>query len=1195
MSNDSFVHLHVHTEYSMLDGAAKIGPLFAEAARLGMPAVGMTDHGNMYGGDEFYQTSKKHGLKPIIGIEAYIAPESRFHKKPVFWGQASQRGSDEFGEGGDVSGGGAYTHMTMLAANATGLRNLFKLSSLASIQGYYRKPRMDRELIAENHDGIIATTGCPSGEVQTRLRLGQREAAIQAASDYKDIFGADNFFLELMDHGLPIERSVREGLLEIGNLLNLKPLATNDSHYVTKDQADTHSALLCVQAGKTLNDPTRFKFDGDGYFLKSAAEMREYWDKEVPGAADSTLLIAERVESYEDVYSHKDRMPVFDVPEGHSEATWLRHQVAEGLKWRFPEGVPDGYEERCDYELGVIEQKGFPAYFLIVADLIQHAREVGILVGPGRGSAAGALVAYALGITNLDPIPQKLLFERFLNPERMSMPDIDIDFDDRRRGEMIRYATEKYGADRVAQVITFGTIKTKAAIKDSARVHFGQPGYSIADKISKALPPPIMAKDIPLSGIVDTKHERYAEAAEVRTLVETDEECKTIFDTARGLEGLIRNAGVHACAVIMSSEPLTDAIPVWQRDDGSIITGWDYPSCENIGLLKMDFLGLRNLTVIGDALANIKANRGEEIDLDRLGFDDPEAYKLLGRGDTLGVFQLDGGAMRDLLRRMLPTGFEDIVAVLALYRPGPMGMNAHNDYADRKNNRQKVKPIHPELEEPLREILAETYGLIVYQEQIMQIAQKVAGYTMGRADTLRRAMGKKKKEVLEKEYEGFEEGMKASPLLPGGFSAEAVKALWDTILPFAGYAFNKSHAAAYGLIAYWTAYLKANYTPEYMAALLTSVGDNKDKSAIYLSECRRLGIKVLPPDVNESALRFAAVGDDIRFGLGAVRNVGANVVESIIKTRDDKGKYASFTEFLDKSELVACNKRVIESLIKAGGFDSMGHTRLSMIQVHEDAVEAVVPLKRQEAMGQFDLFGSFGGEDDAAGAAPSSSPLAHLKFGEEEYPRKQMLAYEREMLGLYVSAHPLDGAERILRKHAPKPIAALLADPPKEGEVVISGLLTSLERRVNKKGEPWAICTVEDMDAALEVLFFAKAYSMFAADLVEDNAVLVKGRVNWREDKMSVFGGGLVPLDLSEVGSGDEEPPLMLLAAAEKIDQSVVSELKSTLLAHKGETPVHLKLVGKNQTVFALYDYPVKVSSMLIGELKGIPGITANT
>ncbi|AIJ25253.1 DNA polymerase III subunit alpha [Amycolatopsis methanolica] len=1191
MSNDSFVHLHVHTEYSMLDGAAKIAPLFAEASRLGMPAVGMTDHGNMYGADEFYQQSRKAGLKPIIGIEAYIAPESRFTKKPIFWGQASQRGSDEFGEGGDVSGGGAYTHMTMLAENATGLRNLFKLSSLASIQGYYRKPRMDRELIAENAAGIIATTGCPSGEVQTRLRLGQKQEAIQAASDYKDIFGADNFFLELMDHGLPIERSVREGLLEIGKLLDLKPLATNDSHYVTKDQADSHSALLCVQSGKTLNDPNRFKFDGDGYYLKSAAEMREYWDTEVPGAADSTLLIAERVQSYEDVYTHKDRMPVFEVPEGHDEASWLRAEVDRGLAWRFPEGAPEGYRERLDMELEVIIGKGFPAYFLVVADLINYARKVGIRVGPGRGSAAGSLVAYVLGITNLDPIPQKLLFERFLNPERVSMPDIDIDFDDRRRGEMIRYATEKYGADKVAQVITFGTIKTKAAIKDSARVHFGQPGYAIADKISKALPPPIMAKDIPLSGIVDPQHERYGEAAEVRTLIETDDEVKTIFETARGLEGLIRNAGVHACAVIMSSEPLMDAIPLWQRDDGSIITGWDYPSCEAIGLLKMDFLGLRNLTVIGDAIDNIKANRGIDIDLDTLGVDDPETYKLLSRGDTLGVFQLDGGPMRDLLRRMQPTVFDDIVAVGALYRPGPMGMNAHNDYADRKNNRQQVKPIHPELEEPLKEILADTYGLIVYQEQIMHIAQKVAGYSMGRADVLRRAMGKKKKEVLDKEFEGFHAGMKEN-----GFSDEAIQALWDTILPFAGYAFNKSHAAAYGLVSYWTAYLKANYTAEYMAALLTSVGDNKDKSAVYLSECRRLGIKVLPPDVNESGQRFAAVGDDIRFGMGAVRNVGANVVESIIKTRQEKGKYSSFTDFLDKSELVACNKRVIESLIKAGAFDSLGNTRLSMIQVHEDAVDAVVPLKRQEAMGQFDLFGAFGGDGDAAEPAPSSSPLAHLKFGDEEWPRKQLLAYEREMLGLYVSAHPLDGAERILRKHAPRPIAAILDNPPKEGELVISGLITSLERRVNKKGEPWAICTVEDMDASLEVLFFPKSYALFQADLIEDNAVLVKGRVNWREDKMSVFGGGLVPLDLSEIGNGDDEPPLVLRCTAERLDKSVVGELKSTLLAHRGDTPVRLKLVGKQrETTFALYDYPVKVSSMLMGELKGIPGITAGT
>ncbi|MGC7102989.1 DNA polymerase III subunit alpha, partial [Amycolatopsis lurida] len=879
----------------------------------------------------------------------------------------------------------------------------------------------------------------------------------------------------------------------------------------------------------------------------------------------------------EDVYAHRDRMPQVEVPDGHDEASWLHHQVMDGLRWRLPDGVPEPYVERAEFEIDVITQKGFPAYFLITADLMNHAREVGIRVGPGRGSAAGSLVAYALGITNLDPIDLGLLFERFLNPERVSMPDIDMDFDDRRRGEMIRYATDKYGADRVAQVITFGKIKTKAAIKDAARVHYGQAGYAIADRISKALPPPVAAKDIPLGGIVDPAHERYAEAAEVRALVENDAEVSTIFETARGLEGLIRNAGVHACAVIMSAEPLVDTIPLWRRDDGAVITGWDYPSCEAIGLLKMDFLGLRNLTVIGDAIDNIKANRGEDIDLDTLKVADPATYELLARGDSLGVFQLDGGAMRDLLRRMLPTGFDDIIAVNALYRPGPMAMNTHNNYADRKNARQKIEPIHPELAEPLRDILAETHGLVVYQEQIMQIAQRVAGFSMGRADVLRRAMGKKKKEVLEKEFAGFQEGMRAN-----GFSDEAVQALWDTILPFAGYAFNKSHAAGYALVGYWTAYLKANYPAEYMAALLTSVGDNKDKSAIYLSECRRLGIKVLPPDVNESVVRFAAVGDDIRFGMGAVRNVGANVVESIIKTRSEKGKYSSFTDFLDRSELVVCNKRVLESLIKAGAFDSLGNTRLSMVQVHEEAVEAVVPLKRREAMGQFDLFGTETG--------PSSSPLTHLRFSEDEYPRKQLLGYEREMLGLYVSAHPLDGAESLLRKHAKRPIGAILADPPREGELIVAGLITALERRVNKKGEPWAICTVEDIDGSLEVLFFPKSYALFSAELTEDNPVVVKGRVNWREGKMSVFGAGVDPLDISDLG---EESPLVLRASAEKLDGEVVGELKSALLAHAGDTPVRIELVaGQRLRRYALDDYPVRVSSMLLGELKGIPGIS---
>ncbi len=797
----SFVHLHNHTEYSMLDGAAKVDPLFAEAKRLGMTAVGMSDHGNMFGASDFYNTAVKYDIKPIIGIEAYIAPESRFSTKRVRWGDPSQKGDD-------VSGSGAYTHMTMVAENATGLRNLFKLSSLASIEGQLGKwSRMDAELIAEHAEGIIATTGCPSGEVQTRLRLGHDQEALEAAAKWQEIFGKDNFYLELMDHGIDIERRVREGLLDIGRKLGIKPLATNDCHYVTKDKADSHGALLCIQTGKTLSDPTRFQFDGDGYYLKSADEMRQLWDSQVPGACDSTVEIGERVQSYKEVWEHKDRMPRFPVPENHTQESFLESEVMDGLNRRFPDGPPADYVERAKYELSVINEMGFPAYFLVVGDLIAHAHEVGIRVGPGRGSAAGSLVAWALGITNIDPIPHGLLFERFLNPERVSMPDIDIDFDDRRRGEMITYASEKWGSDKVAQVITFGTIKTKAAIKDSARVIYGQPGYSIADRITKALPPPIMAKDISVKGITDPSHERYKEAVEVRQLIETDPDVSKIYDMALGLEGLIRNAGVHACAVIMSCDPLTDAIPVWKRaQDGAIITGWDYPSCEAIGLLKMDFLGLRNLTVIGDALGNIQHNRGIELDMDQLPLDDETTYELLQRGNTLGVFQLDGGPMRDLLRRMQPTKFEDIVAVGALYRPGPMGMNAHNDYADRKNGRQQVKPIHPELEEPLKDILADTFGLIVYQEQIMHIAQKVAGYSLGQADILRRAMGKKKKEVLDEAYGGFQQGM-----LDNGFSQAAITALWETVLPFAGYAFNKSHAAAYGLVSYWTAYLKANY------------------------------------------------------------------------------------------------------------------------------------------------------------------------------------------------------------------------------------------------------------------------------------------------------------------------------------------------------------------------------------------------
>ncbi|WJY85502.1 DNA polymerase III subunit alpha [Corynebacterium durum] len=1167
----------------MLDGMAKVDMLAAEVKRQGMPAVGITDHGNMFGSDAFYQKMVAEGIKPIIGIEAYLAPESRFNKNRIRWGEPHQKSDD-------VSASGAYLHQTMIAETATGLQNLFYLSSMASYEGQLGKwPRMDADLIAENATGIIATTGCPSGDVQTRLRLGQFDEALEAAAMWQDIYGKENYFLELMDHGLDIENRVRSELLEIGRKLDLPPLVTNDCHYVLQDQAHAHEVMLCVQTGKTMQDPDRFKFDGDGYFIKSAAEMRATWDNLVPGACDNTLLIAERVQDYSKLWeAHPhDRMPIASVPDGHTPTSWLTHEVMEGLKERFDGGiVPQVYIDRANYEIEVIDMKGYPSYFLIVADLIKHARSIGIRVGPGRGSAAGALVAYALTITNIDPIKHGLLFERFLNPERPSAPDIDIDFDDRRRGEMIRYAADNWGEDKVAQVITFGTVKTKQALKDSARALFGQPGYQIADRITKALPPAIMAKDIPLYGIMDPEHERYGEAGEVRGLIENDPDVRNIYETARGLEGVVRQAGVHACAVIMASVPLLDCIPMWKRPaDGALITGWPYPSCEAIGLLKMDFLGLRNLTVIGDCIENIKTNRGIDLDLEALETEDVPTYELLSRGDTLGVFQLDSGGMRELLKRMEPTCFDDIVAALALYRPGPMGVGAHWAYADRKNGREEITPIHPELEEPLREILDETYGLIVYQEQIMRISQKVANYTAGQADGFRKAMGKKKPEVLAKEFVTFEAGMKEN-----GFSSEAIKALWDTIEPFAAYAFNKSHAAGYGLVSFWTGYLKANYTSEYMAALLTSVADRKDKSAIYLADCRHLGIRVLSPDVNESAYTYQSVGEDIRFGLGAVRNVGEDVVASIVNSRGKIGKFKDFSHYLESIDTVACSKRVTESLIKAGAFDSLGHPRKGLALIHEDAVDAVISTKKAADKGQFDLFAGFG---DSGGDSGGVDNFFAVQVPDEEWERKHELALEREMLGLYVSGHPLDGYEEAIAAQTDTELTTILGGELKHGtEVVIGGIISSVDRRFSKKdGSPWAIVTVEDHNgASVELLVFNKLYALVSPQIVEDNIILAKAHISIRDDRMSLFCDDLKTPDLGP-GNG-AGLPLRLTMRTDQCTMPTIAKLKQVLVANSGDSDVYLKLVdGDESTLMILGDHlRVTRSASLMGDLKAAMG-----
>ena len=861
---------------------------------------------------------------------------------------------------------------------------------------------------------------------------------------------------------------------------------------------------------------------------------------------------------------------------------------------RYPGGYDETRKKQAEYELGIIIQMGFPAYFLVVADFINWAKNNGVAVGPGRGSAAGSIVAYAMGITDLDPLDHGLIFERFLNPERISMPDIDIDFDERGRADVIRYVTQRWGSDKVAQIITYGTIKAKAAIKDSTRV-LGFP-YALGDRITKAFPPAVMGKDIPLDGIFDESYPRYGEAGDLRNLYATEPEIKQIIDTAKGIEGLIRQPGVHAAGVIMSAEPLTDHIPVWTRHtDGAVITQFDYPTCEGLGLLKMDFLGLRNLTIMSDAVRAIEDNRKIKIDLLSLPLTDKATYELLSRGDTLGVFQFDSSGYRTLLRTMKPDNFEDISALGALYRPGPMGVNSHTNYALRKNGQQEITPIHPELEEPLKEILEPTYGLIVYQEQVQRAAQILAGYTLGQADLLRRAMGKKKKEILDKEFVPFQEGCKER-----GYSDKAIQAVWDVLVPFAGYAFNKAHSAAYGLVSYWTAYLKANYPAEFMAAVLTSVGDDKDKSALYLSESRRMGVKVLPPDVNASIATFTAVGPDVRFGLAAIRNVGINVVEAIVATRKSKGEFTSFADFLRKVPVVVCNKRVIESLIKAGAFDSFGHPRKGLALIHEQAVDSVIDIKRNEAIGQDSLFG---GDEEADAVFEVAVPDA-------EWDKKTRLNFEREMLGLYVSDHPLLGIEHMIARGTDVSVAELMAvaDDAAEDEerpaialplptgrngdqiVKIGGILSGVTRKVTKKGDAWAAATLEDLGGAIEVLFFPNSYQLYATAIADDAIVIIKGKVDRRDDVPKLIAMDMTIPDLTT--GTDGTAPIVLNLPVTKCVPPVVEQLRDVLRTHPGTTEVHLKLRGNQKTTVVRLDDKLRVtaSPALHADLKQLLG-----
>lgn len=1167
MGQQGFVHLHNHTDFSMLDGAARIPDLFAKAEELGMPALAITDHGNLFGAYEFYKASKNFSVKPIIGLEAYLTPgTARGERKRVQFGD---------GTGDDVAAKGAYTHMTMWSESNEGMHNLFRLSSKSSLEGFFYKPRADRELLQRYHPGLMATTGCPSGEVQTYLRLGKYDEAVRSAGEFQDIFGRDSFFVELMDHGLSIENRVRSDLLRLAKQIDAPLVASNDLHYVSAEDATAQDILLCVSSGSRVAAPGRFKFDGTGYYLKTAEEMRQLFSN-LPEACDNTLAIAERCQvSFDEGMG--TYMPRYPLPAGETEESWFRKEAERGLRERYGDQLSTQVRERADYEASVILSKGYQGYFLVVADYIRWAKQQGIRVGPGRGSGAGSIIAYAMRITDLCPVRYELLFERFLNPERPSLPDFDVDFDERRRGEVINYVTEKYGADHVAQIVTYGTIKAKQAVKDAARV-LDKP-FSVGERITKAMPSAVMGKDVPLKKLFDPTHERYAEGTEFRELYNSDSDVSEVVEVAKGIEGLKRQWGVHACGMIMSSVPLEDVIPIMRREqDGAIITQFDYPSAEALGLVKMDFLGLRNLTILDDAITNIANNCDVTIDLDVISDrpDDRKTYEMLANADTLGVFQLDGDGMRSLLRLMKPDSIEDISALSALYRPGPMGANSHINYALRKQGQQSITPIHPALEEPLSDILGPTYGLIVYQEQVQQIARRVAGYSLGRADLLRRAMGKKKKSVLDAEYVPFSEGMKVN-----GFSDAAIKALWDTLVPFSDYAFNKSHTAAYGMISYWTAYLKANYPTEYMAALLQSVRDDKDKSAVYLAECRRMGIRVLAPDVNESEAMFTPIGNDIRYGLAAVRNVGENVVAGIVAGRDEHGKAADFHDFLDHSPLVVCNKRLIESLIKAGAFDSMGHGRRALMEIYESAIDHVVPLKRNEEHGQDDLFGDFGGGGASTGPRVMVPDV-------DEWDKRTRLAFEREMLGLYVSDHPLQGLEHVLSAERSISIGQLVSGGAREGVETICGMVTAVQRRQNKQGVPWATLVVEDLDASISVMVFPRVYENHATTLAPDTVVKIKGRINAKEDGIELNAQEISLPDIDDGPTG----PVIIRMPAVRCTPPVVDQLRQVLRNHPGATEVQLRLVSPQRTTtFRLAEQlRVSASQPLMADLKALLG-----
>jgi DNA polymerase III subunit alpha len=1144
----SFVHLHVHTEYSMLDGASRIDDLVAKVADDGQPGVAITDHGVLFGLVPFYRAAQARGLNPILGSELYQAVGSR-HEQRLGGSDGRQR----------------YYHLTVLAADDTGYRNLVELSTRAYLEGYWYKPRVDLELLDRHSAGMIVLSGCLGSEVNQRLLADDLAGARQVLSDFKDVYTAERFFVELMDHGIPDQRRTWPLLERLARELGLRTVITNDSHYTNEEDAEAHDALLCIQTGSRITDADRFRFSGPDYFVLTAAQMRaRYPDHQA--ALDTTLTINEMCHAT--IEFGRDLLPAFPCPPGMTEAEFLRAKVWEGARRRYGDPVPGPVAERVDYELSVIEQMGFPAYFLIVADLCEHARATGIRVGPGRGSAGGSVVAYCTDITRVDPVRHGLIFERFLNPARLQMPDIDIDFDDRRRGEMIRYAAERYGEDHVAQIVTFGTIKAKSAIRDAARV-LDEP-FRVGDELTKMMPPPVQGKEAKLA-------EAYAKSAEL-SAARGDPTYQRVLETAEKLEGLKRQHGIHAAAVIIGARPLTETVPLLKTDNGEIVTQYEMGPTEDLGLLKMDFLGLRNLTVISDAERHVRANRGVDLDLDDPAFlgemDDPATYAMLSTGHTLGVFQLDSTGMQALVRRLKPTRFEDISALLALYRPGPLGMDMHLTFADRKNGREAIAFDHPDLEP----ILGETYGVIVYQEQVMQIATDLCGFTMAEADALRKAVGKKQRALMEAQKERFVAGG-----VTNGYATSFMTSLWGLIEKFAEYGFNKSHTVAYGVVSYQTAYLKAHYPVEYMAALLTSVKNHKDSKPLYLNECRRMNIPVQPPDINESDADFTPRGEEILFGLAAVRGVGEGIVEQIVAARRSAGRFEDFRDFCAKVDASVLNKRTIENLVLAGAFASLGHRRRGLLTGYEPLVDAALTRKRAEAAGQFSLFDTAAGHASAEVALDDGEPIA-----DEEFDKSQLLKHEREMLGLYVSDHPLFGTERVLDTLVDGACAQLRERD--DGDIVtVGGVLTGLTKKFTRKGDTYLVATLEDLSGSVEVVFWPATYRAAHPALVEDAVLVVTGRLEIRDEAVKLAANKVTRPDLSEALGA----PVVVTFDAGQCTAQAVRRLKEVLAGHLGAVPVHLRVRqpdGSARTYRLGDELRVERRAGLFGELKSCFG-----